>query len=449
MTTSPRRLSSLEAGFTLIELVVVIAVTGLVLGAVAVGLTVTWRSDDAAFQRLAKSHDAQLAATYIVNDAQSSGGTGNVSSTDPSPFTCADPSIVGSTNYTVASPAILMLKWIDTTASTTPTITVKSVDYVIVTAKSSNVTTLRRWYCVGGGLANDTTIGHYVDPANPPSATCYAANRSPEPCSANPAPRTVTVKITETKASSETSPYSYSLTGEFRQTPPGSSGTPPNAPKVPWLTLGSDDACDQPSTAIQDHTSLQVNAGGGVASNGTVEGTVQPSGTPITENPSPPILDPYRFLPIPSSPGGPYSDGQLHGPGVYTGAVSITASSTLTAGVYIFQKGLSISGNKNVKVDGTSGVLLYFPNGGTYSVSGQATVDLSAPASGTYQGVVLFEARDNPATMTVSGQGITNYNGAIYAPDATVDVSGNGGTIADVVAECGAISGNGSVTVGS
>jgi hypothetical protein len=45
---------------------------------------------------------------------------------------------------------------------------------------------------------------------------------------------------------------------------------------------------------------------------------------------------------------------------------------------------------------------------------------------GTYANVVLFQDRTSHASFNVSGNGLVNVSGSIYAPGATLNASGNG-----------------------
>lgn len=76
-----------------------------------------------------------------------------------------------------------------------------------------------------------------------------------------------------------------------------------------------------------------------------------------------------------------------------------------------------------------SGVTFYLA-GTTESahVSGKATVELSAPNSGTYEGMLFWQAPDNPSTMTLLGNSNSYYQGAIYAADTSSQLYFGGNT---------------------
>jgi hypothetical protein len=59
------------------------------------------------------------------------------------------------------------------------------------------------------------------------------------------------------------------------------------------------------------------------------------------------------------------------------------------------------------------------------SISGNARVTLTAPSSGTYQGIVIFQSRTSTAGITISDHGSLILTGILYAPKAKIKVSDN------------------------
>jgi hypothetical protein len=161
-----------------------------------------------------------------------------------------------------------------------------------------------------------------------------------------------------------------------------------------------------------------------------------------------PEADPYAGLTAPSSSGMTvYGSTTIQGPGVYTKAVTIGAQAhvQLASGTYVFDNGLTISGQATV-TSAPGGVLVYLA-GGALNINGQAGATLSPLASGTFQGITLFEARSDTQAIVLSGQGqASSVVGLVYAPSAAVDVSGQsrlalGGLIvgsADLTGQSGA-----------
>ncbi len=161
--------------------------------------------------------------------------------------------------------------------------------------------------------------------------------------------------------------------------------------------------------------------------------------------------DPDAGLAAPSTSGMTvYTTSSIQGPGVYTKAVSISGQSkvNLTSGVYVFDNGLTISGQAKV-TNATGGVLFYFA-GGSLTISGQSGATLTPLTSGTYQGILLFEARADSEALSLNGQSTaSSLAGLVYAPGAAVGISGQSGlSIAALIASSSSVSGQGSATVG-
>ena len=148
------------------------------------------------------------------------------------------------------------------------------------------------------------------------------------------------------------------------------------------------------------------------------------------------VADPLKALGAPdpsklkSFPAASISLGTVTlSPGVYAGGISISgnASVTLQSGIYYLQGGgLSVSGNATLA---GSGVLIYNAPANPadqVQISGNAAVILSPAASGTYKGIVLFQARASSEKITLSGNGKLNITGTFYAAAAPISVSGNG-----------------------
>lgn len=112
--------------------------------------------------------------------------------------------------------------------------------------------------------------------------------------------------------------------------------------------------------------------------------------------------------------------------GTYCGGIitSGTETITLNSGLYIIEGGITESGSPTFT---GSGVTLYFKTGGITG-SGSGSFNLSAPTSGTWQGVVLYEDRANSSGITLSGSTGTQISGLVYMPKGNLTYSGYSGT---------------------
>jgi hypothetical protein len=263
--------------------------------------------------------------------------------------------------------------------------------------------------------------------------------------------------------------YTYNLTASPRDQGPEGTFLPPGSTGPAVLLLGSSipvlSCSGSPSSSLTVNGTLAVNS----ALPGSLSFGPHP---PLTANQvysqdttaTPPVTPtsaytgPYASGPAYPDPFGSLPDPATTGPGVtvYTSAVSITSSQTFAPGIYIFEQGLSVSSGATVT---GSGVLFFIgiPNAppsttqpAAYSVTGNGVVNLSGMTSGTYKGIVIFQSRYDSNQLQIAGNGANStYGGVIYAPDASVSTSGNGGTFAaSIVSSSLACGGNGSVSIG-
>jgi hypothetical protein len=202
------------------------------------------------------------------------------------------------------------------------------------------------------------------------------------------------------------------------------------------------------SVFVNSSSSIALSASGNAqvkASLIDVHGGVQKSGN-ASFSPAPitgaaPLPDPLAALASPSTTGVTnHGSESLSGnsratisPGIYTQInVSGNASLTLGAGIYIIEGGgLTVSGNASII--GT-GIMVYnagsnYPgsggNFGGITLSGNGMLSMSAPTTGTYAGVLIFQSRQNTRALSFSGNAMDGMTGTIYAASALLSMSGN------------------------
>ncbi len=200
-------------------------------------------------------------------------------------------------------------------------------------------------------------------------------------------------------------------------------------------------------TALTESGSASIKAGsiqvvGGVSKSGNA--TLSPAPTTGVAV----VPDPLAGLAVPvASSLGLSNQGSVSlsgnstrtiSPGIYSQiTVSGYASLTLQSGVYILAGGgLTVSGNASIA---GNGVVLFNAgsaynattgsDGGTYgsiTLSGNGTYALSAPTTGTYSGILIFQDRNNTRALTLSGNStVGTTSGTIYAKAAALTFSGN------------------------
>jgi Flp pilus assembly protein TadG len=120
--------------------------------------------------------------------------------------------------------------------------------------------------------------------------------------------------------------------------------------------------------------------------------------------------------------------GTVAGPGLnnsicYTKAVTLNGA-TLGAGTYMFENGVTISGTVTVN----SGTIDIY--GGSFNQPSNTLVNITAPTSGTYNGIAILQPATNTNDLQVQfGSNNQTLDGYIFAPGAEVYLQDNGGGV--------------------
>jgi hypothetical protein len=229
------------------------------------------------------------------------------------------------------------------------------------------------------------------------------------------------------------------------------AGTPTIGQACIWLMANSGTALDlQGAYNIQapgcgvyvnspSSNALSVTGNGGtlnakfldVVGNSTSVHATQPTAPTLNAAPR---KSPWGNLtgPTPTNGGCTTTDssttsitGTIAGPGAgsaicYTKAVTLTGA-TLGAGTYVFEKGVTLSGTVTVN----SGTIDVYS--GTFT-QGNAILNVTAPTSGTYNGIALMQPATNTTDLQVQfGSSNQTLDGYIYAPGAEVYLQDHGG----------------------
>jgi hypothetical protein len=124
-------------------------------------------------------------------------------------------------------------------------------------------------------------------------------------------------------------------------------------------------------------------------------------------------------------------------PGTYCGGLSIVTSGSATVtfnpGLYILtgsSTGISFTASGTLTVNG-AGVTFYNDTTSgsmSFTSSGSTNFNLTAPTTGTYAGILMFQNQNNTAAGTVTASGSTTeiFQGAIYFPNAPLNYTASG-----------------------
>ena len=162
-----------------------------------------------------------------------------------------------------------------------------------------------------------------------------------------------------------------------------------------------------------------------------VGGVTATTGMTLTEcaaatTKAPPVGDPFRAVAQPAVTGScksaPNNNGAIQ-PGRYCSGMNIKGAVTLSPGVYVLEGDLNINANSSLS---GSGVTIFLSGSARVSINGSATVNLSAPTSGGYSGILFFGDRNSSTgTNKFNGTAASKMTGALYFASQKVEYAGN------------------------
>lgn len=209
-----RRAVADDSGFTLVELLLVIAILGVIMVPIADLVMGALRQTNQSSGRLSESHDAQISAAYWASDVASLGTRDTLDPLNPQLRTSIETNVAyNGGSYpcgTAGTPdAVVRFAWDDVVAGVNgspATTTLVVVAYVV--EPSGARSTLHRLRCNGStSPASDTVVAHDLVAA--PTLQCTPA------CSG--APKSVALQLSIQDPKSREPNYVITLAGNRRQ----------------------------------------------------------------------------------------------------------------------------------------------------------------------------------------------------------------------------------------
>ena len=380
------------------EVLVAVAILGIIATALASAFVTSAKSSAQTSQRFDESHDAQILSAYFANDVQSAN---TVSTTSTS---CG------------GGQADLLVSFTNGDGTVKYTWGAGSVD---------------RSVCPLAGAPASTTVVENASSTTKPVVTLDPTGTT--------MPTTVSMKVWEHNAVDNSEDFNFTVSGTRRiyegASLPGVTGF------ADLFTLGTSgkgiDISGTNHYKVRVKGDIIVNSSGNpavdVQSNnpyfqytGTMDlagGTCPGCGSARQYGQlAGPLLDPFQDL-KPPAPGDP-------------GVTVISASpwtppAVIPPGIYIVQHGISLNGPSV----GMGGVMLYI-EGGAVNLTGHAELSLSPPTTGPYAstGLVIWQPKSNPSPMVFQASTGTFYtlyapDGVVYAPSAAVATSSGNGRV--------------------
>lgn len=449
-----------DSGFTLVELLIVMVIIPLILGAISVALLATFRVQSGISDRLTTAGDTQVVSANYFGDIQSA-------------TEIYAPTSTGAAVYPqcgTTSP-ILSLQWYQTSGNLT------FVSYsVSANGKSPSGTA---WYKLTRSVCtvSPSTLGS--SPTTPDATTILAEN-VPSDLTAyiSCLPTTTTTTTTasascpvavqaaqsgwESTAGMESVTLKSSLWGttsssnyEFlvgaapriSTSASGSASTKlPNVPPLELLGTGNLNMCNSGSNIYingpaqfsgtvsgKKNSQQEIDTPAVYSTQSTPPSTLYKSPTPPTYPPFTHVsstYDPLQNLPVPVMSQIALAPAPINGvyqPGKYDVGLTPINNNTiqLASGNYYFE-GTANTDVRTATIVGT-GVMLYFTDTATINFDAGAVVQLSPSTSLPYKGVTIWQngaAATNPQILVDGSSDTSGLSGVVYIPNGNLALSG-------------------------
>lgn len=136
---------------------------------------------------------------------------------------------------------------------------------------------------------------------------------------------------------------------------------------------------------------------------------------------APPL--PAPIYPNPTCSGNASQNGNVLSPGNYSGTFPPAGVTQLESGIYCVNGNFRL--NAGDQLSG-AGVVIRI-NNGDVRWNGDATINLSAPTTGPFAGLLLFLPEGNNNEVQINGNAGSTFTGTILAPSAAISINGTGG----------------------
>ncbi|MGA8087729.1 MAG: pilus assembly protein TadG-related protein [Terracidiphilus sp.] len=227
----------------------------------------------------------------------------------------------------------------------------------------------------------------------------------------------------------------YSVTGSGHISPnPPTTGIGPAAdplnPTAPTIPTGTCTSCSVSNTGSSDKT-IDPGTYSSISNTGSGKLTLNAGDYIITGD-------------LTNTGSG----SLILGAGNYTigGNFKTTGSGAVTIGSGLYTVGGNLSLTGSGALTGSS---VTFYTLGSDTITGSGNMNLSAPTSGPYNGMLIYQPLSNTSAMALTGSGGDSVKGILYAPGAPVTLTGSGSmnVSLDMIVDTLKVTGSGSVNV--
>ncbi|WP_114228773.1 MULTISPECIES: TadE/TadG family type IV pilus assembly protein [Sphingomonas] len=117
-------------------------------------------------------------------------------------------------------------------------------------------------------------------------------------------------------------------------------------------------------------------------------------------------------------------------------SLSVRGTLTLQPGTYVVTGDVNFGSQATVNCSGCTIIMTNSTpaNTGSLTINGGAQVNMTAPTSGDYHGILFYQDRNaTMSTTKINGNSSSNYSGAFYFPATSVEYTGTAGLTFDCV----------------
>lgn len=145
--------------------------------------------------------------------------------------------------------------------------------------------------------------------------------------------------------------------------------------------------------------------------------TIPPACIITGSSPLPPVV-----YPNPTCSGNAVKSGDTLSPGNVSGTFPPKDVTKLLSGIYCVDGNFRM--NANDTLEGTHVVIVM--KSGDIRFNGGAEINLSAPTTGPYAGLLIFMPESNNSEIVINGNSNSTFTGTILAPSSPITINGTG-----------------------
>jgi len=186
------------------------------------------------------------------------------------------------------------------------------------------------------------------------------------------------------------------------------------------IFVNSNDSCAFEQVG---NSEIDTLAGIRIVGGACLHGSITPADA-ITPGAVPVPYPPENLPPEPTCPQNAVQNSSTLSPGNWSGTFPPRGVTHLQSGIYCVDGMFMVNAHDLLTGDG---VLIYMRSGNVHW-DGHAQINLTAPTSGPYAGLLLYMPMSNDEGVIINGNSDSSFVGTFLAPASDIQVNGTAGT---------------------